>query len=115
MTTSWTSPSAACDNDPTTPPLISAVAETLLRESAVDSPHRSGQGAEARRLAVTVVNDAALAFEAPTGISEWTRHRLIDLATLVAADPETASVEQVQEVAHSLKALLSPTSPGTKR
>jgi hypothetical protein len=114
VTTSWASPSAACDNDPTSPPLISAVAETLLRVSAVDSPTDQDR-AEARRLAIAVVNDAALTFEASPGLSEWTRNQLIDLAALVAADPETASVEQVREVAHSLKALLAPSSSGTKR
>lgn len=114
MTTLWTPRSAAHENESATSSLIAAVAETLLRESSVDSPTDQDR-TEARRLALTVVSDAALTLEAVTGVSEWTRHRLVDLATLVAADPETASVEQVQEVALALRALLSPAGSGMER
>jgi uncharacterized protein (UPF0371 family) len=106
VTISQTTPAAPHGDDVTAFPLISAVVETLLRESAVESPTDQDR-VEARRLATSVIDNATLTLKAVTGISEWTRNRLTDLATLVADDPETATVEQVQEIAHALQSLLS--------
>ncbi|MFI5436197.1 hypothetical protein ACHMZP_30830 [Rhodococcus baikonurensis] len=83
--------------------MIDTVANSLLRESGITSPTQSETG-EVRSLAETIVRETIDTLAGPR--DTLAHNNLVDVADLVASDPETASVDQVREVAIALRGLL---------
>ncbi|MFE5790549.1 hypothetical protein [Rhodococcus erythropolis] len=97
----------------TTPPhrspliesMISSASTALLKEVGITFP-TDAEMAEVRQLAETIVRDTVDALAGPRELSVGLRDNLIDVVDLVASDPETASVDQIHEVAVALRGLL---------
>lgn len=85
--------------------MISSAARSILEEIGIDSPTAS-ESAEVRQLAETIVRDTVDALAGPRRLSVGMRESLLDVADLVAGEPETASVDQIHEVAIALRGLL---------
>ncbi|AKE01188.1 hypothetical protein XU06_30095 (plasmid) [Rhodococcus erythropolis] len=83
--------------------LISTVANSLLRESGINSPTEN-ETEEVRRLAETIIRETIdMLAGSRDGLAYST---LTDVTNLVASDPETASIDQIREVAIALRGLL---------
>jgi hypothetical protein len=82
--------------------LITTVANSLLRES-INSPTEN-ETEEVRRLAETIIQETIDTFAGPR--DDLAHSALTDVTDLVASDPETASVDQIREVAIALRGLL---------
>lgn len=85
--------------------MISTASTALLKEVGITFP-TDAKMAEVRQLAETIVRDTVDALAGPRELSVGLRDNLIDVADLVASDPETASVDQIHEVAVALRGLL---------
>lgn len=85
--------------------MISTASTALLKEVGITFP-TDAEMAEVRQLAETIVRDTVDALAGPHELSVGLRDNLIDVADLVASDPETASVDQIHEVAVALRGLL---------
>ena len=85
--------------------MISTASTALLKEVGITFP-TDAEMAEVRQLAETIVRDTVDALAGPRDLSVGLRDNLLDVADLVASDPETASVDQIQEVAVALRGLL---------
>lgn len=83
--------------------LIATVANSLLRESGINSPTEN-ETDEVRRLAETIIQETVDTFACSH--DDLAYSALVDVTDLVASDPETASVDQVREVAIALRGLL---------
>lgn len=88
---------------PTTP--VDTVRATLLRESGLLNPNL-GEINEAHQLAETVIRDVLSEQIGVPELSAGLQESLRDLADLVANDPETATVDQIHEVAAALRSVL---------
>ena len=83
--------------------MIATVANSLLRESGINSPTEN-ETEEVRRLAETIIRET---IETLAGSHDDLAYSsLVDVTDLVASDPETASIDQVREVAIALRGLL---------
>ncbi|TSD40455.1 hypothetical protein FFI94_032670 [Rhodococcus sp. KBS0724] len=85
--------------------MISTAARSILDEIGIDSPTES-ESAEVRQLAETIVRETVDALAGPRRLSGGMRESLLDVADLVTTDPETASVDQIHDVANALRGLL---------
>ncbi|MFK4362763.1 hypothetical protein ABH939_006298 [Rhodococcus sp. 27YEA6] len=85
--------------------MISTASTALLKEVGITFP-TDAELTEVRQLAETIVRDTVDALAGPRKLSVGFRDNLIDVADLVASDPETASVDQIHEVAVALRGLL---------
>ncbi|PBI83772.1 hypothetical protein BKP42_67590 [Rhodococcus erythropolis] len=85
--------------------MISTASTALLKEVGITRP-TDAEMAEVRQLAETIVRDTVDALAGRRELSVGLRDNLIDVADLVASDPETASVDQIHEVAVALRGLL---------
>jgi len=85
--------------------MISTASTALLKEVGITFP-TDAEMAEVGQLAETIVRDTVDALAGPRELSVGLRDNLIDVADLVASDPETASVDQIHEVAVALRGLL---------
>ncbi|PBC35812.1 hypothetical protein CJ178_30615 [Rhodococcus sp. ACPA4] len=85
--------------------MISTAARSILDEIGIDCPTAS-ESAEVRQLAETIVRETVDALAGPRRLSVGMRESLLDVADLVATDAETASVDQIHEVAIALRDLL---------
>lgn len=83
--------------------MIETVAESLLRESGITTPTQSEMD-EVRLLAETIVRETVDKLAGPR--DSLAQRNLVDVTDLVASDPETASVDQIREVAIALRGLL---------
>ncbi len=84
--------------------MITTVANSLLRESSINSPPAGNETEEVRRLAETIIRETIdMLAGSRDGLAYST---LTDVTNLVASDPETASVDQIREVAIALRGLL---------
>lgn len=83
--------------------MIATVANSLLRVSGINSP-TGNETEEVRRLAETIIRETV---DMLAGSRDGLAYSaLTDVTNLVASDPETASVDQVREVAIALRGLL---------
>lgn len=83
--------------------MIATVANSLLRESGINSPTEN-ETEEVRRLAETIIRETIdMLAGSCDGLAYST---LTDVTDLVASDPETASIDQIREVAIALRGLL---------
>lgn len=85
--------------------MIKTAAHSILKEIGIDTP-TVAEAAEVRQLAETIVRETVDALAWPRHLSVGMRESLVDVADLVASDPETASVDQIHEVAIALRGLL---------
>lgn len=83
--------------------MIATAANSLLRESGINSP-APHETVEARRLAETIIRETIDTLVGPRDKLAYST--LTDVTDLVASDPETASVDQIREVAIALRGLL---------
>lgn len=83
--------------------MIAAVANSLLRESGINCP-APYETEEVRRLAETIIRETVDTLVGPR--DKLVYSTLTDVTDLVASDPETASVDQIREVAIALRGLL---------
>lgn len=83
--------------------MIATAANSLLRESCINcpTPHETE---EVRRLAETIIRETIDTLVGPR--DKLVYSTLTDVTDLVASDPETASVDQIREVAIALRGLL---------
>lgn len=85
--------------------MISTAARSILEEIGIDCP-TAAESTEVRQLAETIVRQTVDALAGPRKLSVGMHESLLDVADLVAGDPETASVDQIHEVAIALRGLL---------
>lgn len=90
--------------------MIDTVANSLLRESCIYSP-TAAESDEVRRLAEIIIQETVDRLASPRDLSIGARDALADVTDLVAIDPETASVDQIREVAIALRGLLNLRDP----
>ncbi|MFD6518061.1 hypothetical protein [Rhodococcus sp. NPDC060176] len=90
--------------------MICTASTSLLKEVGITFP-TDAEMSEVRQLAETIVRDTVDALAGPRDLSVGLRDTLIDVADLVASDPETASVDQIHEVAIALRGLLDLHTP----
>lgn len=83
--------------------LITTVANSLLKASGINSPTEN-ETEEVRRRAETIIRETVDMLAGPR--DNFAYSTLADVADLVASDPETASVDQIREVAIALGGLL---------
>lgn len=83
--------------------MIATVANSLLRVSGINSPTEN-ETEEVRRLAKTIIRETVDTLAGSH--DDLAYSTLTDVADLVASDPETASIDQVREVAIALRGLL---------
>lgn len=83
--------------------MIAAVANSLLRVSGINSPAEN-ETEEVRRLAETIIRETVDTLAGSH--DDLAYSTLTDVTDLVASDPETASIDQVREVAIALRGLL---------
>ncbi|WP_233364564.1 hypothetical protein [Rhodococcus globerulus] len=83
--------------------MIATVANSLLRESGINSPTKN-ETEEVRRLAETIIQETVDTLAGP--LDDLAYSTLTDVTDLVASDPETASIDQIREVAIALRGLL---------
>ncbi|NMM91809.1 hypothetical protein B2J88_47305 [Rhodococcus sp. SRB_17] len=85
--------------------MIGTVANSLLRERGIYSPTEP-ETEEVRRLAETIVRETVDKLAGPQDLSTGAHRTPVDATELLSTDPETASVDQLQEVAIALRGLL---------
>lgn len=84
--------------------MIATVANSLLRESGINCPTTPHETEEVQRLAETIIRETVDTLVGPR--DKLVYSTLTDVTDLVASDPETASVDQIREVAIALRGLL---------
>ncbi|NMM90386.1 hypothetical protein B2J88_39675 [Rhodococcus sp. SRB_17] len=92
--------------------IVGVIRSTLLHEGGVLDPGFVDV-AEAGHLVETAMGDVVADGAHRSVVTTGLRASLRDLADLVASDPETATVEQVHEVALTLRAILDHAAAAT--